>query len=280
MWVEAVPLVELVRVSRPGLIASHLWIYLLPLVLAGRSPDAAFWIGALYVTVPLGLLIYGWNDYFDADVDALSRRKGGRMAALFGPRLPASRRRRLPVLIVAAQLPFLALAAWAGEPWAFAWLAVVAAGNWLYNGPGPRLSRLPVVAELTATAIYLAILWLAVQVTGIAVAWPVWALAAAAVLVFQIAGAIVDLRADRRVGKRTLAVAVGERWASRVLAAVLVAKAALLLVAFDSPPAALVTCALVPLCLARPALPRGDWAGLSYVYFVVVDWLCLAILAG
>ena len=45
--------------------------------------SAGFWLGLLYVTFPLGLIIYGWNDIADADIDSFNPRKG---TFLFGAR--------------------------------------------------------------------------------------------------------------------------------------------------------------------------------------------------
>ena len=150
---------ELIRVARLGLMASHLWLFFLPVVLSAEVPAVQFWIGTVYVTLPLGLLIYGWNDFFDADVDAISRRKKeSPMAAWFGYRLRPEKRKLLPLTIAAAHLPFLILAVVAGAFWVLAWLAVMVLANALYNGPGLRLSRVPVLAEFTATLIYLNIL--------------------------------------------------------------------------------------------------------------------------
>ncbi|MDX1502853.1 MAG: UbiA family prenyltransferase [Thermoanaerobaculia bacterium] len=268
------------RVARPGLIVSHLWVYLLPLALAPEAPGGAYWIGALYVTLPLGLLIYGWNDFRDGDVDALSpRKRESRMAHFFGYRLSPGRRRALPLCIVAANLPFLALALVSGELPLVGWAAVMVAGNWLYNGPGPRLSRRPGMAEITATGIYLCILWLGAEMAGVALSWPVWVLAAAAILVFQIAGAIVDLPADRAVGKRTFAVAAGETVAAAALAAAVLVKAVVFWGHLAAPPPALINGAAAPLLLARPSPPVGNWAGATYVYFAIADWACLALLA-
>ncbi len=265
--------------SRIGLMASHLWVFVLPAALAGVLPGAAFWVCAVYVTVPLGMLIYGWNDYRDADVDALSERKRGTSSTVFGYRLSAAQRRQLPAWIIALHLPFLALAGFTGNWWFVGWLAVMVIANWLYNGPASRLSRLPVVAELTATWIYLNILWLGVLSSGLDLAPIFWVFAGAAILVFQIAGAIVDLVADRRVGKLTFAATVGERWAARTLAAVVSLKAILLLVLL-APVSAALNLAALPLCLAKPALGWAHWAGLAYLYFVIADWLSLAFLAG
>ncbi len=274
---------EVVRVSRIGLMASHLWIYLLPAALSGEVPGAAFWIGAVYVTVPLGMLIYGWNDYRDADVDAISNRKTSASVAakFFGYRLGPKRRGLLPAYIVTLHLPFVAAAAIFGRPWLIAWLAVMAFANWLYNGPGVRLSRVPVVAELTATWIYLNILWLGGLTSGIWPHWAVWVLAGTAILIFQIAGAIVDIEPDRLVRKITFAVAVGRSWAASTLAAVVASKGILLLAGFGALVPAVVNFAAIPLCLLRPAwLRKHHPSGLAYAYFVIADWICLAMLAG
>jgi 4-hydroxybenzoate polyprenyltransferase len=273
---------EVIKVSRIGLIASHLWVFLLPAALAGEVPGIDFWIGAVYVTVPLGMLIYGWNDFRDADVDAISRRKKGSvMAKFFGHRLGPAKRALLPAYIVALHLPFLVLAVIFGRPWVFGWLAVMAFANWLYNGPGARLSRVPVAAELTATWIYLNILWLGALSSGIWPHWSVWVFAGAAVLVFQIAGAIVDIEPDRVVRKITFAVAVGRRWAASTLAAVVASKGILLLAGFGALAPAVVNFAAIPLCLLKPArLGKHHPSGLTYAYFVIADWVCLAMLAS
>ena len=273
---------ELIKVARLGLMASHLWLYLLAAALAGELPGVVFWVGAVYVTVPLGLLIYGWNDFRDADVDALSERKKVPLTArFFGYRLTPAKRRLLPAYIVALHLPFLALAAVSGRLWAFGWLAAMVLANWLYNGPGPRFSRVPVIAELTATWIYLNILWLGALTSGIWPHWGVWVLGGTAILIFQIAGAIVDIEPDRLVRKITFAVAVGRRWAASTLAAVVASKGVVLLAGFGAWLPAAVNFAAIPLCLLAPArLRKHHPSGLAYAYFVVADWVCLAMLAA
>jgi 4-hydroxybenzoate polyprenyltransferase len=261
--------------------ASHLWLFFLPVILAGRAPGVAFWIGALYVTMPLGMLIYGWNDYFDADVDAISRRKKEtRVASFFGYRLTRDQRKLLPAYIVAFHVPFVMLAVIVGEFWVLGWLAVMVIANGLYNGPGLRLSRVPVLAEATATWIYLNILWLSVEITGHRQTWAVWVIAAAAVLTFQIGGAIVDIKSDREVNKVTFAVAVGENWSSRALSAVVAVKAIVLVTVLAAPIAGLLNLVAIPACLAKPDLGKYHWAGTAYLYFLIVDWVTLGLLAG
>ena len=140
---------------------------------------------------------------------------------------------------------------------------------------------MPGIAELTATWIYLNILWLGAMTSGIWPHWAVWVLAGTAILIFQIAGAIVDIEPDRLVRKITFAAAVGRRWAASTLAAVVASKGILLLAGFGALVPAVVNFAAIPLCLVKPArLRKHHPSGLAYAYFVVADWVCLAMLAG
>ena len=54
-----------IKAARPGFWLTSIWFYLVPV--GGRNvfDRAEFWLGLLYVTFPLGLLIYGWNDVVD-----------------------------------------------------------------------------------------------------------------------------------------------------------------------------------------------------------------------
>jgi 4-hydroxybenzoate polyprenyltransferase len=67
-----------------------------------------FWLGLIYVTFPMGLLLYGWNDYVDYDVDRLNPRKG---SFLFGARGSLEQLHLLPWRIVLFQAPFV-IACW------------------------------------------------------------------------------------------------------------------------------------------------------------------------
>jgi 1,4-dihydroxy-2-naphthoate octaprenyltransferase len=132
---------------------------------------------------------------------------------------------------------------------------------------------------LVATCIYLNILWLSTSITGIRQSWEVWVLAAAAILLFQIGGAIVDIKSDRVVGKITFAAWVGESWASRALSAVVAAKGVFLLAAFSALVPAGLNLLAVPFCLARPSLSGYHWSAVAYFNFVVIDWVALGLLA-
>jgi len=57
----------LIKVARPGFWPTHLWFFLLPLGQREMFGRPGFWLGCAYVCFPLGLLLYGWNDLFDAE---------------------------------------------------------------------------------------------------------------------------------------------------------------------------------------------------------------------
>src|SRR5436190_23886506 len=93
----------ILKASRPGLWATAVWFYLLPLGRLHVFHSAGFWLGLIYVTLPLGLIIYGWNDVADADIDRFNPRKG---TFLFGARGSDEQLRHLPVQIAFVQTVF------------------------------------------------------------------------------------------------------------------------------------------------------------------------------
>lgn len=270
---------DVVRVARPGLIASHLWVYLLPIMHGGYAESWNFWAGLVYVTVPLGLLIYGWNDYFDGDVDRLCPRKSDPgTSAVFGLRLPPEKRAMLPQYILAAQLPFALIWAVAGHPWLVGWLALMAAGNALYNGPGLQLSRVPVLAELTATGIYMLIVWLGMLVhSPVMPAW-CWLFAVLSILNLQIMGTLVDVEQDAAVGKRTLSVAFGRTTSLATVFVFLLIKTALTW-RYTGDPLATAVMGLGAVLLASGfSIGRYRRSSTTYSTFIVLDWIWLGLM--
>src|SRR3989475_6840623 len=92
-----------VKAARPGFWLTSIWFYLVPAGERNVFHQPAFWLGLLYVTFPLGLLIYGWNDIVDFEVDRFNPRKG---TYLFGARGTPERLARLPWRIALVQVPF------------------------------------------------------------------------------------------------------------------------------------------------------------------------------
>ena len=92
------------KVSRPGLWFQTVWLYTVPIGAGIDWNTAEFWFGLVYVTWPLNLLVYGWNDIVDIDIDQENPRKD---SWLFGARGTRAQLKSLPPLIVLAQVPFL-----------------------------------------------------------------------------------------------------------------------------------------------------------------------------
>src|ERR1700676_5056506 len=94
----------LLQVCRPGLWTTTSLFYLMPLGHSINFSSAKFWVGLVYVLIPLGFVLYGVNDIFDIEADRLNPRKG---TFLFGS---LGRREQLAALrwkIAAVQIPFL-----------------------------------------------------------------------------------------------------------------------------------------------------------------------------
>ena len=120
------------KVSRPGFWTTSIWFFLLPV--GGREVfgDFSFWIGVIYVTFPLGLLIYGWNDIADWATDERNPRKD---SYLFGARPTDRERRTLPIGIMLVQVPFFAYVCYVEGVWGIALFAALGIAVALYNWP-------------------------------------------------------------------------------------------------------------------------------------------------
>ncbi len=183
---------------------------MLPLGQRDVFHSAAFWLGVLYVSFPMGLLIYGWNDMVDYEADRVNPRKG---TFLFGARGTPQQLRRLPLQIALVQAPFVvafSLLAGAKMLLVFAGMIVAAA---LYNWP-----RFIFVFLLSSWMNHVPILPWATMVFG--------ALFAMHSLVF---GQVMDLEPDRATGRRTTATVIGRVPAKLLIAVLLLVEAGLLL---------------------------------------------------
>ena len=73
---EVATVQTLLKASRPGWWLVTFWMYILP---TAQQPavfaTARFWLGLLYCTLPLNMLVYVWNDYADYDYDQRNLRK-------------------------------------------------------------------------------------------------------------------------------------------------------------------------------------------------------------
>jgi 4-hydroxybenzoate polyprenyltransferase len=203
----------LIKAARPGFWLTSIWFYLLPL--GGRDVFGTygFWLGVVYVTFPLGLFIYGWNDCVDAEADRLNPRKD---SYLFGARGTAAQLARLPWWIAAVQFPFVALfVAKIGWTRTLLYFAALALATWLYNNPRGGAKTRPGFDLLNQIA-YLLVFALSSWINGVPqLPWHTFVFGAMFAMHSHLFGEVMDLQPDRAVGRRTTGLvlgAIGSKW--------------------------------------------------------------------
>ncbi len=196
----------LLKASRPGLWFQTIWLYVLPVAALDHPDPLRFWLGLLYVTFPLNLLVYGWNDLVDRETDRLNPRKD---SYLFGARGTLAQLADLPMAIVLANVPFMVVFALLdGWMMALVLLGMVAVTG-AYNLPERGLRGKP-PWELLNQAGYLLILPFSLMLNG--APSPPWQSVAYLVLFCMHAhlmGEIMDVTPDRQAGRRTMATVLG-----------------------------------------------------------------------
>jgi len=214
----------LLKVSRPGFWLTSVWFYLLPLGQHEVFGSGAFWLGVFYVTFPLGMLIYGWNDLVDFETDRLNPRKD---TFLFGARPTLAQMRRLPLAIALVQVPFVAAFVWLVGWKSLAWFAALCAATALYNGPGIGFKGRPGFDLLNQTG-YLLVFVLSSWLSSVPqLPWSTFVFGALFAMHSHLFGEIMDIGPDRAAGRRTTAVAIGIRPSKVLLIALLIIEAAL-----------------------------------------------------
>jgi 4-hydroxybenzoate polyprenyltransferase len=212
----------LLKVARPGFWLTSIWFYLLPLGQQQVFGTVEFWLGLVYVTFPLGIMIYGWNDVVDVETDRLNPRKD---TFLFGARPTPDQIRRLPWRIALVQAPFILLFTWLLGWWGLAWFGALAAATALYNWPRIGCKGRPGF-DLLNQAAYLLVFVLSSWVNGLPQPpWFTFVFGALFAMHSHLFGEIMDLEPDRAVQRRTTAVAIGIRPAKALMVFLLFAEA-------------------------------------------------------
>jgi 4-hydroxybenzoate polyprenyltransferase len=217
------------KASRPGLWFQTVWLYLLAAAGSDAHRHPAFWVGLLWATFPLNLLVYGWNDVIDADLDRNNPRKD---SFLFGARGTPAELATLPGVIAAVNAPFFAyFLALAGLPMALA-LAGLLAANALYNLPRHGLRGRPPL-ELVNEAGALLVLVIGALVNGRPQPpWPTFAYLYLFTVHAHLIGEVMDYGPDRLGGRHTTATVIGARPTKALVAGLMLAEASLLLGVF------------------------------------------------
>jgi len=214
----------LTKVARPGFWLTSAWFYMLPLGQHHVFASPQFWLGLFYISFPLGMIIYGWNDVVDFETDRLNPRKD---TFLFGARPTPAQIAGLPWRIAAVQLPFVFGFTWLLGWRALAWFAALAATTAVYNWPRIGFKGRPGF-DLLNQAAYLLVFVLSSWLNGLPQApWFTFVFGALFAMHSHLFGEIMDLEPDRAVGRRTTAVAIGVRPSKIVMVAFLAVETAL-----------------------------------------------------
>ena len=210
-------LVFTLKASRPGFWLTTIWFYLMPH--GGRFDvhNGAFWLGLIYVTLPLGMLIYAGNDLSDAETDRHNPRKD---SFLFGARPTSDQLFELPWRIALIQIPFVALFAAIWGVKALLWFLVLTLGSALYNRKSGGAKDFP-ICDLLFQCGYLLVFVLSDWTRGTFSGWPIYAFGFAFAMHSHGFGQIMDIAPDARAGRLTTAVWLGPARAKLLIAALL-----------------------------------------------------------
>ena len=160
----------------------------------------------LWLTLPFNLLIYGVNDVFDQDTDALNERKG----SLEGARIRSSEVRAILIWVVVTNVPFMVWFAFTLPAAALAWIAAYIVVFVFYSAPPLRFKARPFLDSLSNAAYAFPLVFVPLALAS----QPVWA-AALGLMTWSVAkhayDAVQDIDEDRAVGITTTAVLLGVR---------------------------------------------------------------------
>jgi len=223
--------VFLLQASRPGLWLTAIAFYMLPLGQRAVFHSTAFWLGALYVSFPMGLLLYGWNDIVDYDADRLNPRKG---TFLFGARGTREQLRGLPLRIALVQVPFVVTCSFlAGAKILLCFAGMIGAAA-LYNWPRYGCKARPPLEMLNQTG-YLFVFLLSSWLNDVPLLpWPTMLFGALFAMHSLVFGEVMDLEPDRMAGRRTTATVIGRVAAKLLMAALMLVEAGLVLKFFGA----------------------------------------------
>lgn len=174
------------------------------------------------MTFPLGLLLYGWNDWADYETDQLNPRKGN---WLFGAKLSQRQLSRLPWILAWVQIPFWISFTLLIGPKFLLWIAAALGVNACYNLPIFNFKGRPLLDSLSQSG-YLLVFVLASWLNHVPqLPWPVFLFGLLFAMHSHLLGEIVDIEPDRAAGRQTTAVTIGAANTKLVIAAMLLIEA-------------------------------------------------------
>lgn len=219
---------EIIKIARPGFWLTHLWFYVLPFAQQNMFGKFEFWLGAVYVCFPLGLLLYGWNDIGDHVSDQANVRKGN---WLFGAKPDEATRKRLPLIITAVQMPFLILFVYFASWKMLGWFAAVVLTNWTYNNAGfKRVAGLDLLNQVGYLLIFVLASWLC---TVEQLNTPAMVFSALFAMQSHLFGQIMDFEEDKLDGRKSTTVTIGTTRSKYLLSAIMLVESAIAIAFFN-----------------------------------------------
>ena len=216
--------VFLLQASRPGLWLTAMAFYMLPLAQRNVFHSVGFWLGALYVSFPMGLLLYGWNDMVDYDADRHNPRKG---TFLFGARGTLEQLRGLPLRIALVQVPFVVACSFLAGPKMLVCFGGMIAAAALYNWPRFGFKARPPL-EILNQAGFLFVFLLSSWMNDVPLLpWAATVFGALFAMHSHVFGEVMDLEPDRAAGRRTTAGVIGRVPAKLLMALLMLFEAGL-----------------------------------------------------
>ncbi len=222
---------ELLKISRPGLWFATIWLYLLP---TSQMPDIiispAFWLGLIYVSFPLNILVYGWNDIVDHEADKFNSRKN---TFLFGAQSNKHYLDNLWKKIVFVQLLFIPVLIYYGGTDFILLFIGFCIINGLYNLPERGLRGRPPL-ELLCQIGYLLIVPLSQAINDTA-GLSTMSYFYLILFAFQshLIGEVMDIEPDKLAGKKTTATVLGMKTTKLIIIALVLLEVILLVFHFD-----------------------------------------------
>ncbi|MGC5170011.1 UbiA family prenyltransferase [Microbacterium sp. DT81.1] len=197
---------RLIHISRPVLWINTIGTGVVGMWLTGQLWDPQALPILLWLTLPFNLLIYGVNDIFDQDTDALNPRKG----SIEGARIEPGEVRLIACAVAVSNLPFLVYFVLALPPLAVALIVLYTGVFVFYSTPPVRFKARPFLDSLSNAAYGLPLLIMPVAL-GEPPVWP----AVTGLLAWSVAkhafDAVQDIEEDRVSGITTTAVRLGPR---------------------------------------------------------------------
>lgn len=271
------------RSSRPLLWAAVLLPYIGGAVLSHAPWNVSFWIVLIFLTWPYNFVLYGVNDYFDQETDAINVRKtettffAGLKPSLLlnrvGPRLVG--------LALGLVVPVLLFVPVVSSGLCIALIAAAIA----YSVPPVRVKERPPFDSLLNGVLYFAlpfVLGWSLSGTVQDVSWVKVLIISITAAGFHVLASSIDYTADVRAGVRTVATVIGIR-PSLVLAGVCVSAGLLASSRYWALQIFLIlTLVLVGVVWIRPSEVLARKMGYYIIYpgFIVATILCILQVLG